>query len=275
MSVRMASVAVANEVYKGLLHAWAERAQIVLELPLFIVFFLLISAVFGRGEQIAAGRFEWSFDSRVTSLLFVGYMGFMYFYLHTAKLFWRLLGEIQAGTIEQVYLSPLPSWLIAIAGRVAAAVLETLIVVGATYLVVSLLVEIRLAWSAAAAVPLLFLVIGSIGYSLVIGGLTLLWKRIEMINEMLLTVVAIFSGAFVPLDQLPDWMAAIGRLFPISHAIASLRGLLIDGRPVTTFAGDGGLIWVVSSGVLWLVVGVLFFAFGELTAKREGSLSRY
>jgi len=41
-----------------------------------------------------------------------------------------------AGTIEQVYLSPLPSWLVAAAGRVVAALVETLVVAAGTYLIV-------------------------------------------------------------------------------------------------------------------------------------------
>jgi ABC-2 type transport system permease protein len=65
------------------------------------------------------------------------------------KLFWRLLGEIRAGTIEQVYLSPLPSWLVAAAGRVLAALIETLILIGVTYGLVSAFVT--LVWMAVTA----------------------------------------------------------------------------------------------------------------------------
>jgi hypothetical protein len=32
-------------------------------------------------------------------------------------------------------------------------------------------------------------VVGSVGYSLVIGALTLIWKRVEMLNDPLLVIV--------------------------------------------------------------------------------------
>jgi hypothetical protein len=48
-------VAKGYEVGNGLRHAWAERVQILIELPLFIGFVLLFSLLLGRGTQIAAG----------------------------------------------------------------------------------------------------------------------------------------------------------------------------------------------------------------------------
>ena len=57
--------------------------------------------------------------------------------MQSVKLFWRLLSEIRTGTIEQVYLSPLPSWVVAAAGRMVAALIETLILMGMTYGIVS------------------------------------------------------------------------------------------------------------------------------------------
>jgi ABC-2 type transport system permease protein len=70
--------------------------------------------------------------------------------MQAVKLFWRLLGEIQSGTLEQVYLSPLPSWLVAAAGRAVAALIETLIVMAMTYGIVSAFVTLHYHWTAAA-----------------------------------------------------------------------------------------------------------------------------
>ena len=108
--------ALGNEVSKGLLFAWSERLQIALELPFFTVFILLLGPMLGSGRQIAAGHLSWTLNSGRISLLMIAFVPAMFFYFQAVKLFWRLLGEIQSGTIEQVYLSPLPSWLVAAAG---------------------------------------------------------------------------------------------------------------------------------------------------------------
>ena len=101
--------ALGNEIRKGLLFAWAERLQIAMELPFFALFILLMGPMLGAGHQIAAGHLSWTLNSGRTSLVMVGFLPAMFFYFQAVKLFWRLLAEIQAGTIEQVYLSPLPS----------------------------------------------------------------------------------------------------------------------------------------------------------------------
>jgi len=176
------TIAVGNEIHKGLLAAWGERLQILIELPLFVSFFLLVALVLGRGQQIASGHLQWRFDAGEVSSLMVGFAAYLFIYPQTAKLFWRLLGEIQAGTLEQVYLSPLPAWLVAIAGRVLATVLETVFLVAVLYVVVFAVVPFHLTWHIQALVPMLFVVVGSVGYSLIEGGLVLAWRRVELVH---------------------------------------------------------------------------------------------
>ena len=212
VGLRATVIAVGNEVAKSLIHAWSERLQILIELPLFIVAFLFFALFVGRGDQIASGRLEWSLDPTRVSWMFVGYAVWIFFYLQTAKLFWRLLGEIQAGTLEQVYLSPLPTWLVATAGRVLATVVETLGVVAALYVVVYIIVPFHLTWRALAGFPLIFILAGSIGYSLIVGGLTLMWKRVELLNDLVISVMVILSGALVPPSTTcpPGWRTSAG-----------------------------------------------------------------
>ena len=271
---RESLIGLGNEVHKGLLAAWSERLQILIELPLFIVFFLLIAAVTGRGrEVVATGEISWSFDTEQVSWMFVGFVAFTFFYLQSVKLFWRLLGEIQSGTLEQVYLSPLPSWLVAAAGRVVAAVVETVVVVGIMYMAAMPLVDFDIPWRAEALVPLVFLMSASVGYSLLLGGLTLVLKRVEVLADLMLVPAFVASGLFVPLDRMPDWLAAVGRVMPVTHGLESLREIMFSGRSFDVMWGDGGLAWVVVSAGAWLLLGIAGFAAGERYAKRNGSLS--
>lgn len=269
-----ALVAIGNEVHKGLLHGWAERKQIALELVMFVVLFLLFAALFGQGEAIVAGSFEWSFDALRTAWLFVGFAVFTFHYLQTQKLFWRLLGEIQTGTLDQVYLSPLPSWLVAAAGRVVATVAETAVVVGALYAGTRLAVAIDLTWRSDALIPILAVVAASVGYSLAIGGLTLRFKRVEILNDGLHLLVFFLGGAMVPLSDLPGWMAAIGRFLPITHPVEALRITFVDGEGLA-LTGDGGLIWLAATTAGWLVAGAVAFHLGDVATRRNGTLTRY
>jgi hypothetical protein len=70
---------------------------------------------------------------------------------------------LAAGTLGQVYLFPLPSWLLAGAGRVVAALAEALIVVAGIYGIVCIVVPLRHHWSAAALLPAVLLIVTGIG----------------------------------------------------------------------------------------------------------------
>lgn len=267
--------ALGNEIRKGLLFAWSERLQIAMELPFFTVFILLLGPMLGAGQQIAAGHLSWTLDSRRISLLLVGFLPAMFFYFQAVKLFWRLLGEIQAGTIEQVYLSPLPSWLVAAAGRLVAAILETLVLIGVTYGLVSAFVTLHFHWTAAALVPMAFLVITGVGYSLIIAGMTLLWKRIQLLQETFLLLVQIFAISALPLLTVPGWFAGIGRLFPVTSAVASLYGVMLGHRGVTELWGTGGLVWVIVTAIAYLAAGIGTFRLLEHITKTRGTLGAY
>ena len=264
-----------NEVHKGLLHAWSERLQILIELPFFALFILLLGPLLGQGRQIAAGHVHWTLSSTTTTVLVLWFLPFIFFYMQVVKLFWRLLGEIQTGTIEQVYLSPLPSWLIVAAGRVVAAAIETLLVAAATYGIVAAFVPVHLAWTPAALPPVVLIMVAGVGVSLIIAGATLVWKRIQLVNDTVLMLVMLFSAAAVPLIAVPAWWADIGRAFPLTAGIASLNNVMLQHRSVTAAWGMGGLVWLLLTAAGYLLAGILAFRLGEHTAKRRGTLARY
>lgn len=267
--------ALGNEVRKGLRFAWSERLQILIELPMFAAFILLLGPLLGQGGQIVAGNVDWSLDSGLTSIMVIWFVPFIFFYMQVVKMFWRLLGEIQAGTIEQVYLSPLPSWLVAAAGRVVAAFLETLVVAAGTYGIVSAFVPVSIDWDVAALLPAVMVMIAAIGVSLIIAGATLVWKRIQLVNDTVLLMVMLFSASAVPLIDVPGWWADASHVFPLTDGVGSLYRALFTDRSITAPWGIGGLAPLLITTTAYLAAGVLAFTWGERTAKRRGTLGRY
>jgi ABC-type polysaccharide/polyol phosphate export permease len=264
-----------NEVRKGLLHAWSERLQILIELPIMATLIVMLGPLLGQGHQIAAGHVRWSLDPHRTAVLVVWYIPFVYFYMQIIKLFWRLLGEIQSGTIEQVYLSPLPSWLVTAAGRVVAALIETIVVSAAIFGIVRALVPLPMHWSVAALVPLALLTVSATGVSLMIAGATLVWKRIQMVNETVLLLIFVFSAAAVPLIAVPGWWSAAARFTPLNNGVASLYQTMFLTRSLAGQWSDGVLAWLAGTAAAYLGAGILAFRLGERTAKRRGTLGRY
>lgn len=267
--------ALGNETGKGLRFAWAEKLQIFLEMPFFIIMVLLLGPLLGAGHQIAAGHLAWTLNSQRVSVLTVAFIPFFLFYMQSVKLFWRLLGEIQTGTIEQVYLSPLPSWLVAAAGRVVAALIETLILAGVLYGIVSAFVTLHFHWTFAALLPTASLIITGTGYSLIIGGMTLLWKRIQLLQEGILMLVMVFAFAALPVFTVPGWFAGIGRVLPLTSPVTSLYGVMLGHRGVTGLWGTGGLVELLITTAAYLAAGVTVFRVLERATKARGTLGAY
>lgn len=269
-----AVTAVGNETVKGLRHGWSERLQILIEMPLFIAFVLLLGFTVGQGEAIVADRLDWSLEAGHASWLLIGLSVFIYTYLHVQKMFWRLLAEIQTGTLEQTYLSPLPSWVHVVAGRILAAVAETAVVVGTVYAAISLFVRMDLHWRAAALPPLLALIVGAAGLALIIAGITLVWKRIQVLNDLILMFAFFFSGAVLPLSEMPGWAEGISTSLFMTHATEALRITMLDNAALP-WGGAGGWAWTLGTAAVWLTTGLIVFRACERIARRSGSLSHY
>lgn len=266
---------IGNEVVKGLRLGWSERVQILIELPLFVSFVLLLGYTIGTGDQIVAtGQVDWSLDPQHTAWLFLGMGAYTFSYLLLQKVFWRLLAEIQTGTLEQTYLSPVPPWVHQAIGRPLASIAETALVVAVMYGVTSLAVRLELAWRLDALVPLAALVVGAVGLALIVAGLALVWKRIEMLNDLVLMLVMFFSGAALSLDELPAWAGPVTDSLFMTHAIEGLRMVMLDREPLAAW-GTGGLVWLAVTAAGWFLAGVVVFKLGERTAQRRGALSHY
>jgi len=99
-------------------------------------------------------------------MLLLGFVGYIFFHMQTNRLFWGLLGEVQSGTLEQMYLSPLPSWLLTIGLRVAS-VLEAAISALLLSLFIDLVVQVTIPLRWAALLPLVLPAAGDRDLSLV------------------------------------------------------------------------------------------------------------
>ncbi len=157
----------------------------------------------------------------------------------------------------------------------AAALLETLVLMGVTYGLVSAFVTLHFHWTPAALVPVAFLILTGVGYSLIIAGLTLLWKRIQLLQETMLLLIMVFAISALPVLTIPGWFTAIGRVFPVTSSVASLYGVMLGHRGVTGAWGTGGLVWVAVTAAAYLAAGLVVFRVLERITRRRGALAAY
>lgn len=107
------------------------------------------------------------------------------------------------------------------------------------------------------------------GLGLVLAAIDLRVREGAVMNNIGFGILLIFTGANVALSSLPDWMAAVGRALPLTHAIEASRRIA-QGASL----GDvSGLIaWEFAIGALCSLAGLVLLRWLETSSRRLGTL---
>jgi ABC-type polysaccharide/polyol phosphate export permease len=256
------------EIYKGMLNLRGEWRSIIVQMLMFPVFYLLVVLFMGRGQMR-------------TDLLITGVLGMVpltFIYEQVNRSFWSYLGDIQSGVLEQTYLTSLPSWAL-ILGRQVSSAISALPQAVAVYVAGLIAIAAEggsLPFNVQILVPLAAIVLGTSGLALILSGLTLVYKRVEIATQISTALWFIAGGTFVPLTNMPDWAAYISRaIIPIAPGIEAMREILFKGRSLAGLHDGWGLGWLLLQPILLILVGGVLFAALERVAKRRGTLGRY
>lgn len=259
-----ALLATFNETYKGLQVQWSYRFNLVAEL--FTIGFIFVGIAFFMGN----GRL----DSPQLASAFLGYIIWFYALTAIGNMAWGLREEMQAGTMEQLYMSPAPVGLILLGRTLATLVITTLMIILVSIPLILLLgIHLPLRW---AGLPVFLLTLaGLYGFGYIIGGAVLIFKQVETFANLIQNLLLFLNGAFLPVDRLPRWLEGIAKTLPSTQGIIVLRRVILDGQSLAAVWQDGSLGWLILHSVLYFVGGLLIFRLCEQIAKRRGSLGQY
>lgn len=200
-------------------------------------------------------------------------------YIIVSNAFWMLLmmsflsmaqevtTEAIRGTLEQLYMSPIPAWRIMLS-RAVSSVLIYLVLVILVALLAMLTSGQWLTFSLPAAlllgVPTLAPILG-LGF--IGAGLALLFKQIGSILQI--GQFVLMAMAFTPVDILPGLA-----LLPAMKGIHLVRSIATSEMSLQQVSAADW--WTVSAnGVLWFALGLIVFRLLERRALRTGVLGKY
>jgi ABC-2 type transport system permease protein len=262
--MKTAWTVVLGEVRKSLLVSWTYRVNTLATLLTLAFTFLAICFLMGGGKLK---------PEMITSAL-VGYLTWSYAAQTMSDVSYGLRGEMQAGTLEQMSMSPVPIGLILI-GRVLATLM-----IGT---VQALILGIALVLLTGAGLPLRWVglpvliatLVGVLGFGFIIAGAVLILKHVESMINLLINILVFLNGTMLPVEAMPAWLAAIARALPSTQGIIVLRRILLDGRSLASTWQDRSLVWLLVNSVIYFAVGWIVFTTCERVAKRQGSLGQY
>jgi ABC-2 type transport system permease protein len=111
------------------------------------------------------------------------------------------------------------------------------------------------------------------GLGVASAGATLTFRRGSGVVGIAMTVLVLFSGAYYPLDLLPNWIATLAELNPITIAVDGMREPLLGG---TGWDGVGrAVIILLPLAAVSLALGAVAFRAALRRERRQGTLGLY
>ena len=107
------------------------------------------------------------------------------------------------------------------------------------------------------------------GLGLLMGCLSLITRNVMLVNNTVYFLLLVFSGANIPVENLPAWMQPISQVLPLTRGVASTRAI-IHGEDLAD-------VWVLLREELLIgsaltILGYFLFKTFEIQAKRLGTL---
>jgi ABC-2 type transport system permease protein len=267
-ALRLTYRAAYAEAVKGVLLILSYRFSNVAYLATFVFVFIGIGFFTGGGrlqaeslESALLGYLIWFFGVKV-----VEHMAFM------------LSEEARAGTLEQMFMTPAPLGLVMVGralGTLAVAAVQAAIIGGSLILLLRLPLRFDPAAVAAGAPVFALTLVGLFGFGFGAAGLTIVFKQIGPVVNMVQNLLLFLSGALLPVDRLPPALEAFARTLPTTQGIAVLREVVFGGSSLADVWADGSLPWLTFHSALYFFLGWVVYARCEAVARRQGTLGQY
>ena len=181
-------------------------------------------------------------------------------------------GERFQHTLGYILVSPAPR-LPLFLGRALPVVANGFFVAAFSLVVGGLIVGIHVPASSYAPLALATLIcaFSCTGLGLTGAGIGLLMREQAVLANIMFGVLLIFTGANVPVDQLPGWMQSISNVLPFTHGIEAAREVA-DGA---SLADVSDLLAIeVGLGLAYGAFGYLFIRNAERLSLRHATLDR-
>ena len=236
--------------YRDILRFWHDRMRLVgsVTLPLLFLF------VFGSGLSARMGVLGEGFD--FTQFMYPGIIGMtvlMSSFMSGVSLVW----DREFGFLKEVLVAPISRAAVATGKTLGSATIA--LIQGVLILAFAPLIGVSLSiGTVLALVPLMFLLAMSLGsFGVLLATRIRSMEAFQATMQMLMFPMVFLSGAFFPLQGLPQWMNVLVKVNPATYGIAPIRQVVLGAAPDAIY----GISLFGHTLTLWNEIGILA-AFG-------------
>ena len=184
-----------------------------------------------------------------------------------------IANERQYGTLSPLLATP-ANRLAIFAGRALPFIVNGLIVSAFGFAVGWVLLDFRPAEGSVPALALVVLVTTSscTALGMLIGSIGLRARDVFFGANLVYFLMLLACGVNVAIEDLPGWLAAIGRGLPLTHGIEAARDVA-SGTPLEEVSGL--LLTELAIGATYATAAYVLFRFFEGEGRRRGTLETF
>jgi len=184
-----------------------------------------------------------------------------------------IANERQFGTLSPLLATP-ASRLAVFLGRAVPNIVNGLVVSVFGFLVGVTLLDFSLDAGSlpALATVLLVTVFSCTALGMLLGSIGLRARDVFFASNLVYFLMLLFCGVNIPLEELPGWMEAVGRVVPLTHGIEAAREVA-RGASLGEVAST---VWTeLAIGAAYAAAAFILFRVFEVESRRRASLETF
>jgi ABC-2 type transport system permease protein len=143
------------------------------------------------------------------------------------------------GVLKRLSVTPISPAQLIVGEVIPRTVMGMVTIVGFFAVGRALGADIQLDPGIVAVVPVMAMVtVTGLSVAFVIAGLTKTPQNANALDSSISFPLYLFTGAMFPLAAFPGWLEEVARFLPYTGLIATMRGIAIQGRPLTDFGPE-------------------------------------
>ncbi len=245
----MSEVEVVYALWKREAIKWFREPQRIIASIAQPIIWLLIFG-YGLGSAVSFGQ---GFDYK--EFIFPGIVGMSILFngiFFGVSLIW----DRQFGFLKEVLVAPVSRTSAALGKSLGGATMA--LFQGIIVLLISFLVGINITLSMIVqALPIMFLLsLGIVSMALVVGSYMKSMEGFQVVMTFLVMPMFLFSGAFFPFNNIPNWMNLLVHIDPITYGVDGIRNIVIG---TSTFTLVESYLATAAFAILMLAVCIWRF----------------
>jgi ABC-2 type transport system permease protein len=233
----------------ALISSFRNPRTVVFQMAFPIVLLILFNSIFTKGsdETVRFGGGTITASAYFTAGLAAYAIALSTF----TNLAIGLTMQRESGQLKRLRGTPMPSWTF-VAGQIMRSAVLVLIMVVALFGIGGIAFGVDLPAEHLLGV-LIYAVLGTAAFAALGIAATVVTTTVDSastIGPFTVVMLSFVSGVFISVDTLPNWLEAVGKVFPLYHLAEGLQTCLVSG------AGGTGLeSGNVASLVVWGLIG--------------------